>query len=840
MAASHVRAIAAGGGIITGSVIDDKTHAAIAGAKVVASSPSGTYRTVSDAQGNFRFLSVLPDDYSISVTGAGYLPYSTVIVVLNGSQQSIKVVLSKTLKVIAATHARSSGSAFQRGMTIDTYTVTGSQILTVTGKAFNANENDLLRSLPSVTIDKSGTVSIRGGFAFEAAYEFEGIDYTTPTPNLQNSLQNVSNFNLLNGVGSVQLVPGAGDATHGDTGTGLVMFTAKNGTFPSYFHGDVEAGLFPYLHQLGLEWGWADPSQRISNYAGFIGIRQAYQYGINGTAANALGTLGTNAATLGSTIDPNLVYYSPQFLSSDDFVDNLIYRFGHNNGQRLQFFIQNQSITQTLDYGGFQFLPYISGGTTAGKCAPFPVTGPNGPVNLPPQNYACDNLIPLFPGQPNTYAFVSQADTRSSPFLAYKGEYDINLGSTSLLSARYWRTFSGQSQDMPAQGIFAEPFGGTRTAGQIDGTTQLGTKNLLKYGTIYEWVVPYGNRYDFTSYTAFTTPAFIITYPITHPLQPLPLPYTYTGLLPNNNPPAAQGLEKDFFSPAFCAQIAAGSGCGYLSAWFPGGVRFPFEEDVETVAQQQYGTYLQDTIDMSDRWKAEAGLRLDGYNFQIPTQVGAPASVPAVEHQRLYEPHLNASYMPDPRDTIRVGFGHTLSMPLPSLLGGRREPCAVRTLCADSVLRQLDRQAGDVLRTAGRCAVHQLRRSVVLAHPRLPLRQLDLGGAASRSDLHQHRYFLGARVSRRFGFQDHAVLPARLQRHRADRPDRRLQLPNRLAGLRRRCVLQSWHSESHRRRDALHQRRRVGALDAGRRNLHQPVRQRTTRHVLTAGGAGRR
>ncbi|MGA9944582.1 MAG: carboxypeptidase regulatory-like domain-containing protein [Candidatus Cybelea sp.] len=669
MVAPHGRAVAASGGIITGNVIDDKTHAPIAGAQVVAASPSGTYRTVSDAQGNFRFLSVLPDDYSISVTHAAYLPYSTVIVVVNGSQQSVKVVLSKTLKVIASTHSRSAGSAFQRGMTIDTYTVTGSQILTVTGKAFNANENDLLRSIPSVTIDKTGTVSIRGGFAFEAAYEFEGIDYTTPTPNLQNTLQNVSNFNLLNGVGSVQLVPGAGDATHGDTGTGLVLFTAKNGTFPSYFHGDVEAGLFPYGHQLGLEWGWADPSQRISNYAGFIGIRNAFQYGIPGTAANALGTLGTNAATLGSTIDPNLVYYSPQFLSSNDFVDNLIYRFGHNNNQRLQFFIQDQSITQTLDYGGFQFLPYISGGTAAGKCAPFPVTGPNGPVNQPPQNYACDNLIPLFPGQPNTYAFVSQADSRSSPFLAYKGEYNVNVGSSSLLTARYWRTFSQQSQDMPAQGIFAVPFGGTRTAGQIDGTTQLGSKNLLKYGSIYEWVVPYGNRYDFTSYTAFTTPGFIITYPITHPLQPLPLPYTYTGLLPNNNPAAAQGLEKDFFSPAFCAQIAAGAGCGYLSAWFPGGVRFPFEEDVETVAQQQYGLYLQDTMDMSDRWKAEAGVRLDGYNFQIPTQVGAPASVPAVEHQRLYEPHFDASYLPDQRDTIRVGFGHTLSMPLPSLLG---------------------------------------------------------------------------------------------------------------------------------------------------------------------------
>ncbi len=106
-----------------------------------------------------------------------------------------------------------------------------------------------------------------------------------------------------------------------------------------------------------------------------------------------------------------------------------------------------------------------------------------------------------------------------------------------------------------------------------------------------------------------------------------------------------------------------------MSSWFPGGVRFPFEEDVETVTQQQYGTYLQDTIEMSDRWKAEAGLRLDGYNFQIPTQTGAPASIPAAEHQRLYEPHLDGSYLPDPRDTIRLGFGHTLSMPLPSLIG---------------------------------------------------------------------------------------------------------------------------------------------------------------------------
>ena len=58
--------------------------------------------------------------------------------------------------------------------------------------------------------------------------------------------------------------------------------------------------------------GLGRSGQTLSNYAGFIGMRRDYQYGIPGTAANTLGTLGTNAATLGSVIDPNLVYYAPR------------------------------------------------------------------------------------------------------------------------------------------------------------------------------------------------------------------------------------------------------------------------------------------------------------------------------------------------------------------------------------------------------------------------------------------------------------------------------------------------------------------------------------------------
>jgi hypothetical protein len=662
-------ALAETAGIISGNVSDDRTHAPLANVAVTASSPSATYHTTTDARGHYTFLSVLPDNYSLSFTLTGYQPASSVVVVLNGSQNKVDTTLSKSLKTIARTRARSPGSAFQHGMTIDTYTITGNQIAMVQGKEFNTDENQLLRSIPSVTIDKSGTVSIRGGFAFEAAYEFEGIDYTTPTANLQNTLQNISNFGLLNGVGAVQLIPGGGDATHGNTGTGLVLFTAKHGTYPQYLHVDAEALMFPYLHQLGLEWGWANPSQRLSNYVGFIGERRNFQYGVPGTAAATLGTLGTNAATLGSVIDPNMVYYAPSFLKSNDLVDNLIWRFGKNQSQRLQFFVQDQQITQDLDYGGFQFLPYISGGQNPGQCWSYPIIGTNGPINSPQQNFACDRLLPMFPGQPNAYAFVSQPDQQNSPFLAYKFEYGANIGAATLLTARYDRTFIEQSQIMPAQGIFASPYGGTRTTGQIDVTTALGSKHIIKAGVLYQFARPFGDRFDYTSYTAFTVPAYIVTYAITHPNQPLPLPYTFTGLLPNNNPATQQGLEQDFFTPQLCAQLGMSGNCGYLSSYFPNGVRFPSEQDIYTVNQQVYGAYLQDTIEMSDRWKTELGLRLDGYNFQIPFDPGSPPGISAAAHQRLYEPHFDQSWTPDPRDTIRIGFGHTLSVPLPSQVG---------------------------------------------------------------------------------------------------------------------------------------------------------------------------
>ncbi|MBV8638618.1 MAG: TonB-dependent receptor [Candidatus Eremiobacteraeota bacterium] len=666
-------ALAENAGVIRGIATDQKTHAPIPSVRVTARSPSATYSAMTDARGVYAFLSVIPDTYTLSFERSGYGPVSIPgITVLPGSNQTQNVALTTELRTIASVQSsRSAGSAFQPGMTADTYTVTSRQITMVQGKDFNPDQNSLLRSIPSVTIDKSGTVAIRGGFAFEAAYEFEGIDYTTPNANLQNTLQNIANFSMLNGVGSVELVPGGGDATHGNSGTGLVLLTAKHGTFPAYARVDAETYVYPFRHQLGIESSWADPKQRISNYASFLGIRQDYQYGYRGTDAATLGPRGTNAATLGSAVDPNLVFYSPQFLSSNDFVDNLMWRFGRDQRERLQFFIQTQDIHQLLDYGGFSNLQYISGGTAAGSqvgtCAQYPPPPVDINENSVLQNLAC-NIIPLYPGQPAPYSYVTQPDQLYSPFLAYKFEYADSLSSNALITARFFRAFSTQQQELPSQGVEASPYGGTRTGAGIDFVTSLGTKHLIKSGVIYAFSRPFGDVFNATSYTAFTASPEFVMYPLTHNGQQAPL-----GTVPPNfNPatPQAGSVEMDFFTPAQCALIVQPvPSCGYLYSYFPNGVRMPLEHDVPTAAQQTYGAYVQDDVTFSDRWKSELGLRLDGYNFQIPQDPSNPPGIEATAHQRLYEPHASLTYTFGRHDLVRFGYGRTLAIPLPSQLG---------------------------------------------------------------------------------------------------------------------------------------------------------------------------
>ena len=568
------------------------------------------------------FLSVLPDNYSLSFSRAGYRRTrrrgGAQRIAADGQRRPLQDAQDDRLDSLRAP----PGSAFQRGMTIDTYTVTGSQIQTVQGKAFNANENDLLRSIPSVTIDKTG----------------HGID--SRRLRLRGRVR-VRGHRLHHALGQPaehaaehrQLQPAQRRRQRAAHSRRRRCDPRRHRHRPGALHGqernvpDISFTATSRRRRFRtcISWGWSGagrrPTQRLSNYAGFIGIRQAYQYGIPGTAANTLGTLGTNAATLGSTIDPEpgLLLAAVSVVQRLRRQPDLPVRQEQRASSCSSSFKARRSSRRSIT-AAFSSCRTSRAARRPAGARPYPVIGPNGPVNSPQQQYSCDSLIPLFPGQPNTYAFVSQADSRKSPFLAYKVRVRREPGHVvaadgAVLAhvrrpiarharARHLRrALRRHAHRRPDRRHDADR---REEPAQVRHDLRLGACRI-------------GNRYDFTSYTAFTTPPFIVTYAITHPNQPLPLPYTYTGLLPNNNP-SAPGRARTglLLAGRFARSCAFTAGCGYLSSYFPGGVRFPFEEDVATVAQQQYGLYLQDTLEMSNRWKAEAGVRLDGYNFQIP------------------------------------------------------------------------------------------------------------------------------------------------------------------------------------------------------------------------------
>ncbi|HKW45153.1 MAG TPA: carboxypeptidase-like regulatory domain-containing protein, partial [Candidatus Eremiobacteraceae bacterium] len=59
-------------GQVSGTVTDGVSHAAIAGVKVVATSPSGTFNTVTNLRGGYAFVGITPDTYTLTFEKSGY------------------------------------------------------------------------------------------------------------------------------------------------------------------------------------------------------------------------------------------------------------------------------------------------------------------------------------------------------------------------------------------------------------------------------------------------------------------------------------------------------------------------------------------------------------------------------------------------------------------------------------------------------------------------------------------------------------------------------------------------------------------------------------------------
>jgi hypothetical protein len=636
-------------GTISGTIVDQKTGAPLANVTVAAVSPTGSFHGKTDSHGFFSFTGVAPDTFTVSFELPGFQPSSvTGIAVFADQVQTVNAKLEKSLNTIATITSRSAGGAFQPKQAQDTYTVTSDQIQTIQGRSDSISESNLLVSLPGATYDSSGYPVLRGGRENEEGFQFEGIDYTDAF-----TAQFVNSLALNPSIGSLQLTPGAGDASTGNAGTGTINLISKRGTYPG--EGSIQGTIQgpDYDHELGLEYGFATRSGNFSNYFSFEGTREFGNNWGHGIPARQLGTTSFGAD-----------YFDTGDQISSDIVDNMVFKFGHNQNQSFQIVFQNEIYTFAGSYGstkGFTFKdadPYW----LAQAQTYFPST---------PLSYSqIENLVGLFPYQ------TSATSSLTRPFGAYyqpnstlKLQYSNNLDSSTFVTAKFYRVAAVTTFDDPFAGqgvIFGSyylPQGGNRTGGALDITKQLGSKHLLQLGGKYDFLAPTYDQVDpgdgFLS-AAYGGEAY--------------------DFVPNT--PAACPIYDGTKTPA----------CGYLYNYLANPGPIPMNDEQSSTLRQDIAAYLTDTYTPNANLKVQGGVRVDGSRYRFgsslseyyePTTIDAngfplnaagqevtsdsqpyPYTLTSQESNPLItEPRLSAAWDLGASDAVRASYGRSVEFP---------------------------------------------------------------------------------------------------------------------------------------------------------------------------------
>ncbi len=634
---SVLPAFAVGGvtGNVSGSVIDAASKTPVVGANVTLAAPTGTYRARTDANGRFTFNGVNVDSYTLTIEAQGFQTVQQTGLTIQGDQtlnlQTISI--SKQLRTIGRVTSRSAGGAFQPSQTTDSYTVTGPRVQEALGKAVNTDERQLLLSVPGATLTNGGNVTVRGGLSNETGYQLDGVPFTEPflTTNASND--------RINGLGSLQVVEGAGDATQGNIGSGVVNIVPKRGTYPGNGLFDLELGSPSFNHQLGIEYGIATRTGSVSNYFSYVGERDAPYYGYFGqNVAYGVTRAGANPFLGGTSLQSN-----------DNIIDNFVFKFGKDNRQSLQVLYNTLDLQDFGQVGGltgrYNYLsdPYV---LAHGAAGPNPFSG--GTATAAGDAALFANYVGLTP-----YANLSGKQLTQSIVNAYnptsllKFEYDNNLDDKTYLALRYYNfnSLSGTNSDYSSN---ANPSvsvtGGQRVGGILELTRSIGRHTLTLQGQL-ENQKPIWNDYA--------------------PLETLSILGVGGTSLSDFLPAAVNTSLAQSADPTAPAQ---GDGWVYQHL---GQTRIPTAGINYNGADfQTLGAGLRDQWSITDRVKLDYGVRVDHANYKFGRNpynpdLGNPSDVPPsfitsdILRPTEVEPRIALSLQPTSNDGIRLSYGRS-------------------------------------------------------------------------------------------------------------------------------------------------------------------------------------
>ena len=269
-------------GGLNGTVLDGK-GAPVGAARVTVTSPSQIATVQTDARGNFAFVSLAPDSYTISVEKQGFEPVATSgIAVFADARQTLSFTLRPALKTIGqVTVTRRGGGLVKPGTTADVYSIDAAQQDRLSALGGGGNLNSAYSAIASVPgayvpANQEGydqTVHIRGGDSDQVGYEFDGIPVNRAFDNYPSG--SISSLGQL----ELQVYTGASPANSEAQGlAGFVNQVIKSGTYPGFTSLDVAVGGPAFYHQLNFETGGANQKRTFSYYLALGGFDQNHRY----------------------------------------------------------------------------------------------------------------------------------------------------------------------------------------------------------------------------------------------------------------------------------------------------------------------------------------------------------------------------------------------------------------------------------------------------------------------------------------------------------------------------------------------------------------------------------
>ena len=643
-ASSALPSLAVGGivGNLQGTVVDTTSQQPVANATITAVAPSGRYTAKTDSKGFFQINGMTVDTYSVSIQAPSYEGVLLSGVTVQGDQTvNLNTQgLSKNIKTIGRITSRSQTNVFQPAQTIDSVTISGARATTALGKKASTDENALALSAPGVQLTNRGSLTIRGGLSNEVGYQFDGVNFQEPY------LTNDAARGAFTGLGSLQVIAGAGDPSQGNAGSGILNFTVKRGARPAFGYLDFEATAPFYGHQGSFEYGFATPDGRFSNYATYVAQRQEPVYGPRGYDSSTLNT-----------------YNAVSFTKTDDIINNSIYRFGKDSNQSIQMLYRNRYTQGFGDEGGIDnrttafFSPITLKGFISAVPGPIQaLPGFDGPSFI-------RNTVAVGPYAP-TSATVNGTETALfQPLRFLKFEYTNNLNATTYAAIRSYNyeSLSGGSNYTtdPLNPSWSQ-VGGKRAGISADITKTVSDKHTVTIGGLLENAHPERNSY---------TPATGVRFGI-------------GGVDNYANVPAGTAMPSfyDFLTPANSnAPISAANPCPIANACYiysqlgaGGSTKVPaFGVNYTETDYQSISGYIRDQFTATKKLKLDLGVRVDHENFKQghspfnadlnnPTDVDTSFVAKKFTQPTVTEPRVSAVYQFSNSDSLRAGFGRSV------------------------------------------------------------------------------------------------------------------------------------------------------------------------------------